>query len=168
MGGIEDRLASRCSHGISLGEEGRGEAWRQEWGDSMPQSPKGAIWVMFLNTVGLPLDSKEVKNKRLLEYIQTNRVDIMGLMECNVNWKALDIQDCLPMRTKGWFESLHMNTAYFQEFYQSGSGAKSQVGGVSLWVVNKTAHHVAKNGWDSSGMGRWAWMKLQGRGGITT
>ena len=59
----------------------------------MGASKEHSLRVLFMNIAGFPLDSKELKNKRIFEALQGAKADVSSLMECNVNWKAVDIHD---------------------------------------------------------------------------
>jgi len=85
------------------------------------------------------------------------------MTECNVHWKMVPVQKCLPERMRGWWECLQINTAYFEAYQVL---ARHQAGGVSLWSVNKGAHRVVECGKDSRGLGRWAWTRYRGRSGV--
>ena len=91
-------------------------------------------------------------------------LSVVGLNECNAHWKMVPTQYCLPERTRGWWECMHINTAYF-ESYQSLS--KHQAGGLSLWSINDGAHRVMEHGKDPRGLGWWAWTRFRGRQGIS-
>ena len=93
MGSAEIQLVLHCSHRNSQGEEGLVGAGAQSWGDPMVGSSENMLRVVFLNIGGFALDSKDVKNKRIFEFLRATKADVAGLMECNVNWKLLDIQD---------------------------------------------------------------------------
>lgn len=90
-------------------------------------------------------------------------LDAVGISECNVHWKMVPIQFCLPERTRGWWESMHLNTAYYSAFQGL---VRHQAGGVSLWSINKGAHRVMESGVDARGLGRWAWTRYRGKQGI--
>ena len=76
--------------------------------------------------------------------------DAACLMECNVNWQKVSMQNRLPECTLGWFEALHLNMAYNMRL---GSQAASLAGGVSLWSLGKGTHQVMEAGRDPTGLG---------------
>ena len=118
----------------------------------------------MVNVGGLPVDdTTNTKMKEIHAYMSKLNVDVIGLSECNISWKNLPVQQCLQEQTRGWWESLQINSAYYESF---GGRAKSQAGGVSLWSINKGAHRVMEGGKDPSGLGRWAWTRYRGRQGI--
>jgi len=90
-----------------------------------------------INIGGLPSEGHGAKLEEIRIYLSKLRLDAVGLTECNVHWKMVPVQFCLPERTRGWWECLNINTAYYSEFRGL---ARHQAGGVSLWSINKGAH----------------------------
>ena len=109
------------------------------------------------------VDGYGAKMEELRIYLTRLRLDAIGITECNVHWKMVPIQQCLPERMRGWWECVQINTAYFEAYQVL---ARHQAGGVSLWSVNKGAHRVMECGKDSRGLGRWAWTRYRGRSGV--
>ena len=116
-----------------------------------------------LNVGGLMADGYGAKMEELRIYLTKLRLDSIGLTECNVHWKMVPVHKCLPERTRGWWEALQITTAYFESYPVL---ARNQVGGVSLWSINKGAHRVMECGKDRRGLGRWVWTRYWGRGGV--
>ena len=125
---------------------------------------EGFLRIAVLNFGGFPVDPADPKNAKLRQYIADCSFDIVALLECNIHWQSLPIAARLPERTFGWFESQHMNSAYFRGYPTS---EPSQVGGVSVWSLNQAAHRVMQTGEDPKGLGRWAWTRFRGRNGLT-
>ena len=109
-------------------------------------------------------DEANNKMKEIQTYVSKLKLDVFGISECNIAWKNMPIHNRLAERTRGWWEAMHVNTAYFETY---PSRSKSQAGGVSLWSINKGAHRVLDCGKDPSGLGRWAWTRYRGRQGVT-
>ena len=114
---------------------------------------------------GLPVDDdrKNPKMQEVRSYITHLKLDVVGLTECNAMWKNIPVHCRLQERTRGWWETLHINSAYFAECPTS---ARLIAGGVSLWSINKGAHRVMEQGQDPRGLGRWSWTKYRGQQGI--
>jgi hypothetical protein len=102
------------------------------------------------------VDGHSAKLEELQMYLSNCRLTAIGLTECNAHWKMIPVQTSMAERTRGWWESLHINSAYYS-WYQSL--AKYQAEGVSLLSVNKGAHWVMESGQDGRGLGQWAWTK---------
>ena len=88
----------------------------------------------------------------------------MGLTESNQHWKNVPIEDRLQERTRGWWENIHIKTAYYQAFPLQH---KFQPGGGSLWSLDTAAHRVMSACDDPTGLGRWVSTKYRGKHGIS-
>jgi len=91
-----------------------------------------------------------------------NRFDVVCLTENNLHWKNVPIQNRLYERTRGWWADLHQSTAYYQNYV---TAEQAQVGGVSVWSMDKAAHRAMEQGKDARGLGRWTWTRYRGRQG---
>ena len=125
--------------------------------------PPNTFRIGLLNTGGIPVDATNLKTTILRQYITKVRPDAIALTETNVHWKNVAVQGRLPEGTLGWWESLNLNTAYYEEY---NAGSSFQPGEVSLWSINKAAHRVMEKGVDPRGLGRWAWTRYKGRDGV--
>ena len=106
------------------------------------------------NMGGFPCDNNRAKTEELCMYIANCSMDVIGLTECTAHWKMILVQHSMAECTRGWWESMHINVAYYSEY---ASLTKYQAGGVSLWSVTKGAHRVMESDRDFRGLGRWAW-----------
>ena len=116
----------------------------------------------FANIGTYPLQHAN-REYNLRDFIKHHQFDVFGLAELNVHWKNVSAHQRLHERTRGWFESLHLNTAYWQGFHTNGV---SQYGGTSLWSINQGAHRVESSGKDFRGLGRWVWTRYRGKAGV--
>ena len=130
----------------------------------MDRLAPNVLRVVVMNVGRFPLDVQESKNKAVFNFIKEHKVDVISFTECNVHWKGVPTADRLEERTRGWFEALHMSTAYFKKWGEGQVSPKEQYGEVSLWSINKAAHRVTSKGEDPLGLGRWTWTRYQGRG----
>jgi hypothetical protein len=131
-------------------------------GDIRDLTQLGLFRVGFWNCGGFPQFNSNAKNTAIRSWINDNKFDVIGFSECNIHWKLLPPDQRLHERTFGWFETRHIATAYCMEWPET---SPYQVGGVSLWSINKGAHHVISSGTDPSQMGRWCWTRYRGRNG---
>ena len=140
------------------------DSMEEEWGDEMGMEMHNVFWVGMLNIGGFPVDRHSAKAEELWMYIANCRLDAIGLTECNAHWKMIPIQYSMAEQTRGWWESMQINTAYYSAYK---SLVKHQAGGVSLWSINKGAHRVMDNDRDFRGLGRWAWTRYRGRNNVS-
>ena len=106
------------------------------WGDDIEVGWSNVFSIGFLNVGGLMVVGYGAKMEELRIYLTKLRLDAIGITECNLHWKMVPVQKCLPERMRGWSQ---INTAYFEAYQVL---ARHQAGGVSLWSVNKGAHQV--------------------------
>ena len=133
------------------------------WGHKFATQPSDTLRIGLLNPGGIPIDLTNAKSKILQQFITKTKVDAIGLIETNVNWKYVSVSQRLPERTRGWWECLHINSACYEDFKNP---YPAQPGGVSLWSINKAAHRVMEHGKDPRGLGRWAWTRFRGKSGV--
>ena len=137
--------------------------------DSTIKAPN-TLRISLTNAGGFPISTQDKKNKLLLSFVQDNDIDVPMWTETDKHWDSLPFKDRLPARTNGWFESLHMTTAYYKTF---PGATRQQYGGVSLWSTGQAAHRIKDSGFDLAsgtdrfGLGRWAWTRYQGRNGVS-
>ena len=133
------------------------------WGHKMVDQPSDTFRIGLLNPGGIPVDMTNVKTTILKQYVTKLRPDAIGIIETNVHWKGVPVNHRLQERTMGWWESININTAYYDSYK---SKSPMQPGGVTLWSINKGAHRVTEQGQDTRGLGRWAWTRYKGRNGV--
>ena len=104
--------------------------------DSTIKAPN-TLRIALTNAGGFPISSEDEKNKELLNFVQENEIDVPMWTETDKHWSSLDCKDRLPARTGGWFEALHMSTAYYKAY---PGATRQQYGGVSLWSTGQAAH----------------------------
>jgi hypothetical protein len=140
------------------------------YGHDSIKKGKNSLRVSLANIGGFPISADDEKNGAIRQFVNENNIDVILWTETDKHWQSLAFKDRLPTRTAGWFESLHMTTAY----YKSYPGAmKQQYGGVSLWSTGQAAHRIKDSGIDLAtgedrfGLGRWAWTRYAGRNGVS-
>ena len=139
------------------------EAFDKPWGHNLVSQPSDTFRIGLLNPGGIPIDLKNAKSTLLRQFITKTKMDVIGLIETNVNWRYAPINQRLPERTRGWWENIHLNSACYENY---NNPQPAQPGGVSLWSINKGAHRVMEQGKDLRGLGRWAWTRYRGKGGV--
>ena len=76
------------------------------------------------------MEATDEKNNTIRQFVMEHEIDIPMWTKTDKHWESLDFKDRLPAWTNGWFESLHMTTAYYKEY---PGASRQQYGGVSLW-----------------------------------
>ena len=124
------------------------------FGHQMQAEPSNSFCIALLNIGGIPIHDNDPKMVEIKQFVLGLHAHVLGFTECNVHWKLLPVHSRLAERTRGWFETLHLNTAYYDKIPRP---SKFQVGGVSLWSMGEGAHRVMESGCDPRGLGHWAW-----------
>jgi hypothetical protein len=132
------------------------------WGDSRKNHTEEHFRIVFWNCGGFPISNTEGKNRMIREWINEQEVDVMGFSECNIHWPSLPCGQRLQERTFGWFPTIHISVGYLEPWTPS---TPTQIGGTSLWSINRGAHRVIKSGQDRHKLGRWCWTTYRGKNG---
>jgi exonuclease III len=130
------------------------------WGDNLNKKQDSTIRIGFNNINGFKSEINHVHNHDIKAFILKYEFDIFGMCEVNLHWKNCHHHwsEC----TKGWFQRLHSNVAYYKTFPTT---AAFQVGGVMQFIIGHTTTRVASAGRDE--LGRWAWHTLRGKNNRT-
>jgi exonuclease III len=135
------------------------------WGDTESTKIENTIRIAFRNINYLPKFKQQSKNESLMHDIYNFKIDIMGICEPNLAWKNLPEQDQPKERFRGYFNKLkivHNNKITDPTYCET-----SQIGGTMLFTVDDTVHRISQSGTDNSKLGRWSWIRLQGRQGVS-
>ena len=90
---------------------------KEWWGHRRSVVSELDFRIGMVNVGGLPVDdTSNTKMKEIHLYVSKLNVDVIGLSECNVSWRNLPVQDRLQERTRGWWESIQINSAYYETF----------------------------------------------------
>ena len=149
-----------------------------EWSEEIKESKGGDIDIYegkverririgFVNINGIPQSSNHPKNKLIQEFLLNAEIDIMGFVETNVKWNMLKGSDSLQERTLGWWQLQKAICANNTQDVLTTSSAYQQ-GGSAILTNNRVAERIISSGKDSSGMGRWTWVRVRGSSNLTT
>ena len=62
-------------------------------------------------------------------------------------------------------DGMHSSLAFNRNKHRGANEGSHQYGGVAVITVGQLSHSVDQRGQDPSGLGRWAWTTIRGRGG---
>jgi len=138
------------------------EDQRSRWGNDFSGKPMHTIRILLQNVGGIDLTAGgSVKLAALHNFMQDHHVDIAALTECNVAWQLVDASFYPSEQTKYWWENSHWSITHNrQEIYPT----KHQRGGTCLVVTNQLSYRAQRPGDDKTGLGRWCWARLRGKG----
>ena len=94
-----------------------------------------------------------------------NDVDIACWIELGIPWHRLRRKNRLQqlMKESSWDSQLAITANNTHEHT-----GKRQYGGTATMLFNSITSAVAGTGYDTSGLGRWTWVRLQWKGNHTT
>ena len=120
--------------------------------------------MVFQNVNGVPESAESSKQSQIHDWWGKEQVGIALLAETNRHWPSLPEgqrwNDRLRQSTKqGYYSSVACNV------HQSRTSTDSsfQYGGCATSVLNDVAHAAKESGRDPSGLGRWSYVRLQGK-----
>ena len=125
----------------------------------------GTVRIVFNNVNHLGQTAESAKSMDLKEFIGRHKVDFMCMAETGVNWHRVPSKDTLWERTQHWFDDRRLAMGYN---VHDTTPFRSQYGGTAILAVNTMANKIHQCGQDSTGLGRWSWMQMQGRDNHTT
>lgn len=123
--------------------------------------------ILAINVNGIGVTKHNEKSTSLRKWIQEKSVDVTCISETNVNWSKVRTMHTLWDRTKSWFEHRIIGVAYNVRQRISGREKKQQ-GGTATLLKDKIAHRHRDTGFDSTGLGRWSWVRISGKQGCVT
>jgi hypothetical protein len=106
----------------------------------------------------------KLKNELIQQGITKWDFDIFGCAKTNIDWRLSKEEEKLFFRTKGWWESLHLN---YSNNITLQPSTHRKFGGTALFSINKASHRVVEKGKDNSNLGRWVWTRYRGRNNQT-
>jgi len=100
------------------------------------------------------------KNAKLMPLHDRDKSRHSALTKLNTAWDLIGYNQCLPNKTRGWWELAHWSISHnkrdlHRDIYQPG--------GMAVLITNKATHWATQAGDDGSGLGRWSWVCLWGK-----
>jgi len=104
------------------------------------------------------------KDKQIADEITKLGADCYCHQEHGINWDLIPAEDQWRDRTRN---IMPIHTAYFgyNKTEPKPSQEKVQWGGTGIFAMQRTIPKIIDNDVDPSGLGRWTWIKLQGKQG---
>ena len=133
------------------------------YGDDHNTSKAGSTRVIFQNIQGNSNFAKDDKLRKFSKWLVTEGVGIALTAEMNTYWPTIPkgqrwrdiLREASP---KGHFSSVAWNSKQ-----PRSSNSACQHGGCAVTLLGQTAHSARTSGVDKTGLGRWAWCRMQGR-----
>ena len=108
------------------------------WGHKLGKKRHNTTRVCFININGIGHKKKSYKGEEIRKFMESSKVDVMGMAETNVNWSKVKNTDTLWERTRSWFEHRSISVSYNRK---NGAGKqRKQQGGTATLLKGKIAH----------------------------
>ena len=135
----------------------------EEYGDTMQAKTDSTLRIMFHNINCLPESAATEKSHKLVSTITNKQIDIALLAEVGLYWKVIDSKNKWYERIRRAAQSQKTELAF--NTTEPDRTAARQFGGVAAIAIDDVSHRVIDQGQDGTGLGRWAWLLLEGRQG---
>ena len=146
-------------------EEQKDERWSQPFGDARDKTEIIDTHIVRLITQNINTFPKVGTTKQDRLQHEVKNTHIIGMSELNSNWRKIRAQDSFYNRIKTWWRTLKTQMAWLQD---PEWPSEFQRGGVTITVQGTLSQYVQTKGADAAGLGRWAWMTLEGRADTKT
>jgi len=131
----------------------------QHWGDPMIQpKPRTTFHILSCNVNTLSTQNDYLQWKAAVQVITTSEADAVSIQELNVAWNKINkwnIQQILKQPTGNALIATTISTEIQTLLHQQGGALQALLGN---WVP-----HTVDTGQDTTGLGRWSFIKLQGQ-----
>ena len=101
------------------------------------------------------------KNKQLLKFIWENKFDFWLLNEIGLNWSRIDACNSFYERIIEFFKPVKYKVAFNEN--EKDLEDKYQYGGTGVMATERMTCKVIKKGKDTTGLGRWVWVLIEGK-----
>jgi hypothetical protein len=136
----------------------------EEFGDKLQEKVDGILRIMLHNIANIPEDKRTSKSRQLMSYIVQKQADAFLMTEVGLCWKKVDSSNQWFERIFGKFRNARSVFAYNKT--ELSRTKVLQPGGVGMIVTDDASHKVCEQGRDETGLGRWTWVRLQGKDGV--
>lgn len=94
----------------------------REFGNSLVNSSKSkqVIRYCFQNIRGFGTDHKNERSVCIKDFIEKNKIDLMGMAEVNINWRNLRRKNTMEQICRKWFEHTGTVTSYNSHNREAG------------------------------------------------
>ena len=127
----------------------------------LTRKPDSILRIMLHNINRLPINGKSDKSRKLVSMIAHKQIDIALLTEIGLGWKLLNNTDQWYERVRESFQSTRTEIAYNETEPEMTN--RIQFGGVLAMAVDDVSHRILSQGKDPTGLGRWAWIRMEGK-----
>lgn len=135
----------------------------EEFGDVLRRKSDSTLRVMLHNINRLPSQMQSAKSKKLFSTIANKQIDVALLTEVGLYWRKVPHADQWHERVREPFQTSRSELAFNST--EPTHSAMVQFGGVCAMVVDDASHRIVGQGQDLAKLGRWAWLRFEGKQG---
>ena len=135
------------------------------WGDNIETKHHEVLRIGAQNVHGLSQYESGFKNRQLSTTMDEFKLDVFLISELNLYWRNVGQFDSWAIRMKNIKGTRKSIISYNTNEKQD---ATLQFGGTAIIVRGDLVHRVIETGKDWRNLGRWVWIKIQGKHGRIT
>ena len=140
------------------------------FGDHLRRKPKKTIRLLLQNVGGIGFCSQlrhieTLKMEKLRDLCINQEVDLLCLTEVNKRWSQVNDENLIWNVMPQWVEHSSIKAAWNQ---RDPGHSSHQTGGTVTAAFNDTVHRIKGTGHDPTKLGRFSYIKLQGRNNCST
>jgi hypothetical protein len=129
------------------------------FGDKKQTKQQHIVRIGSHNENGINTRKNSDKSRRLFNYITNTNFDIWLSQEVGINWKYTSAHNSWYERLKSSGNREFKHSLAYNTFDETEDSR--QYGGTAITVNDTLSYKIIENGKDK--LGRWTWMKLQGK-----
>ena len=129
------------------------------WGNSWKIKHINTFRFALYNINGLPTDAKSSVHMKIIDTINKRQINYLGLLEHNNNLNVLNHHN-------QWKDKFRRSRTNKHAAWNVHSKSRNKIlaGGTGYITNKETSHKIQKFGEDGSGLGRWVWATIDGKG----
>ena len=136
------------------------------YGDKLQTKEDNIFRVVAQNVQTLSIDARSERSRRVVNTIVSTESDVFLMNEVKLYWPKVEKQNKWFERVIGRFRA-HRALFGCNTTEHDKTGLQ-QFGGVGLIATDEAVNRARNGGKDPTGLGRWVWMRFQGRNGHMT
>jgi hypothetical protein len=137
----------------------------EAFADTMQNKQPNTVRIALQNIQLLPENARHYKSRQLVSHIIQAELDVLMMNEVGLNWKAVAADNQWVERTIGKLNG--SKTVFAHNTTELQTTDTIQYGGVGIIATKEITHRIIGTGSDPKSLGRWAWIRIQGKEGHT-
>jgi hypothetical protein len=138
----------------------------EEFADKMRDKPANTVRLALQNEQLIPANARHYKSRQLINHISQAQLDVLLMNEVGLNWRALSAENQWIERITGKLQG--SKAVFAHNTTELNTTDEIQYGGVGIVATQEIANRIISTGRDPKRLGRWTWIRIQGKEGHTT